>query len=362
MKTGILRAFAAGTIFVRIFLTGEAFAEEEMRVWTDVNGRKIEARLLDVGINEIRVILKGKEVRIPFVKLSEADRKYAEEWKANGGEPGGSGDAEEPGDSEEAEKGGDTAKPGAGSASFGDKPLVTGGKVNVYEFDYDEETRSALVKNFKAEDTGYRIGVAAPVGFDPAKPQKVFIVMSPGNNAGQMTAGNIRSLGQFAQRGVDEGWVCIAYNSNLGLPTTHYAGYEQAVKKLLEIWPGMQGWTIATGGISGGAKGACINVNLLTARGLPVTGLFLQGCNSAENLSSTRDKFKVSKGDLRGVRCFVSTGKTDPLVSAGQVEGVIGTVKGEGIKTIRDERYDGGHDLNLDHLAMALEWFLASDP
>ena len=57
MKTGILRAFAAGTIFVRIFLTGEAFAEEEMRVWTDVNGRKIEARLLDVGINEIRVIL-----------------------------------------------------------------------------------------------------------------------------------------------------------------------------------------------------------------------------------------------------------------------------------------------------------------
>lgn len=66
-----------------IFLLSLALANAaEVRTWTDVQDRKIEASL--VRVNGESVILKlkdGREVPYPLSKLSEADRKVAEEFR-----------------------------------------------------------------------------------------------------------------------------------------------------------------------------------------------------------------------------------------------------------------------------------------
>lgn len=53
-----------------------------MRVWTDVQDRKIEARLVRVDAESVVLKLKdGREVPYPLAKLSPADGKYAAEAK-----------------------------------------------------------------------------------------------------------------------------------------------------------------------------------------------------------------------------------------------------------------------------------------
>ncbi len=56
---------------------------DDLRTWTDVQARQVEATLL--RINDQAVILKlkdGREIPYPLTKLSEADRKYVEENRA----------------------------------------------------------------------------------------------------------------------------------------------------------------------------------------------------------------------------------------------------------------------------------------
>jgi hypothetical protein len=53
-------------------------AAEEFRVWTDVRGKTVEARLVRVE-NQIVVLEKrdGQEINIPIERLSEPDRIVA---------------------------------------------------------------------------------------------------------------------------------------------------------------------------------------------------------------------------------------------------------------------------------------------
>lgn len=322
---------------------GLSGAEQEIREWTDVKGRKIEAKLLEIGDDKIKVSQKGKSVDIPLNLLSAADREYLDELKKSGfTKDTGGGD-------------GTQVAPASG-LTFAGKELIAGGTVNTYDFEYGEEFLAKLVKLHNADDTGYKIGVAVPANFDPSKPQKVFVVMSPGNNDAQKTAGNLRMLGLFAERCTAEGWLCVSYDSNLGLATKHYNAYLQAIGKLKEVWPEFKNWTIATGGISGGAMGSQTNTILLTESGIEVKGLFLQGCGGNANLALARDTYKVGTSKLRDIRCFISTGKTDSLVNAARVEELKAGIEREGIKKIKVEWYDGGHDLNFDQFAMALAW------
>lgn len=351
------RWLSHGLLFA-IFL-GAAARAEDTRSWTDVDGRVIQAKMLRLDFDKVRVLFNGKEVSIPLSRLSAADRKYAEEWVPGDGTSGDTSGGT-PDDSPEPAAGGGAKA--AGSSSFDGKELVTGGKINLYEYDYTEEYVANVKKKFKAEDTGYRIAVAVPSGFDPARPQKVFIAMAPGNNAGQVAAGNTAALRGFAGKGVEAGWVCVAYDSNLGLANVHNGAYVLAIEKLREVWPGFAGWTIATGGSSGGAKGSLSNACLLTSKEIPVRGVFLAGCNSAANMTWGCDTYKVRKADVREMRVFISTGKKDNLVSRGQVESVIATLREEGVRTIRDESFEGGHEMNREHFVQALEWFAQDTP
>jgi hypothetical protein len=337
-------------------------AEEEPRTWTDNKGNKIEAALLAADNEKISVRLNGKIVDIPLWRLSKEDQNYAMEWQEG---------VHSDDDEDEDQEGEDTAgglnqlgdKPvvAAGTSTFDGKELITGGKVNLFEYEYDAESLEMLKKKFKAEDTGYRIAIAVPADFDPSKPQKVIVVMGATNNAKQAADGNTATVGFYAGWAVSKGWVCIGYDSNIGLAAIHDGANIRAVNKLKAAWPGITGWTIATGGNSGGAKGALREICLLKSMGLPARGVFMGGCNFAGNLTAGRDIYKLSKGDIRDIR-FYSSYYEGPADADAIIGGVIGTIKGEGGVIIRDVRFKDSFEERKNQFQAALAWFEQATP
>lgn len=211
------------------------------RTWTDNTGRKIKADIVSADTDSVTVLLRDKEVKIPLSKLSEADQKYCEEWLKK------QDDAEE----DEPE-----VKPAAnGEIEFDGKPLIAGGKVNVYNYEYSPNALKAAKKYLKAGETGFRIGIAVPKGFDPNKPQRVFIANTAQNNAKQTEQGNTAMAKFFSKQCVEKGWVCIAFDSNLGRPT-HNQDLISAMDKFSQLWPQFKQWKFVSGGFSGGGKAA----------------------------------------------------------------------------------------------------------
>lgn len=335
---------------------------QKPRIWTDVDGRKIEATMLGLKNDSVRVLLKGKEIQIPMNRLSEEDRHYAQDWKPGDEEPEEDVEDEEPeadAPKDPDKKPADVRLP-AGKATFDGKELITGGKSNFYEYDYSEEYIKDIKKKFKAEDTGYRIAISVPADFDPSKPQKVFVACGAANNAKQAADGNIGAQRFYAGWAVSRGWVCIGYGSNIGLAATHDGGYLQSIDKLKEVWPGFAGWTIVTGGNSGGAKGALRDACTLKHKGVPVRGVFVAGCNDAGNLAWGRDAYKLSKGDIKEMRFYLSSSRTG--YGQATIDGMIASIKGEGGSVIRSELFDDNFDNRKAQLHIALDWFAQAAP
>jgi hypothetical protein len=341
---GIFNRFLFATALFAL-LSGGAMAQSE-RTWTDVDGRTMQATIVSVGEDRVRVLFKGRETSIPLERLSAADREYVEKWEEENGDEAPAGETKP--------AGGQTTS----GATFDGKALTPGGRAQVFEFEYTAEFKEELKKKYKgkAEDTGYRISIAVPEGFDPTKPQKVLIPLAGQNNEGQTKAGNIAAMGAFAGKALAEGWVCIAYDSNLGSATVHTGAYHGAIDKILLQWPQAKTWSFAVAGSSGGGKAALGHAPLLASRDLPVRGIYLAGVNSATNLTERRDAHRVAKGAFRETRCFISTGKKDGLVSKAHVESVVATLRAEGVRDIREEWFEGGHEVFGEHIPEGLRW------
>ncbi|MEN9535001.1 MAG: hypothetical protein RLZ22_1025 [Verrucomicrobiota bacterium] len=59
-------------------------ANAEVRVWTDEQGRKIEARMIGLEADQVLLELKdGRKVPYPLAKLSQQDADYARDFKAS---------------------------------------------------------------------------------------------------------------------------------------------------------------------------------------------------------------------------------------------------------------------------------------
>jgi hypothetical protein len=322
------------------------------RIWTDNLGRKIEAEIVRADADSVTVLSKGREVRIPREKLSEADQKYCDEWLENP-ETAGAGDPEEEEDVAE----GDEAKPAAakGILDFDGKPLETGGKVNVYNYDYAPQMLEDAKKSLKEGETGYRIGIAVPAGFDPSKPQRVFIANTAQNNAQQTAQGNTAMAGFFAKQCVEEGWVCFAYDSNLGRPT-HDGDLVSAVAKMNEVWPGFSGWTFVSGGFSGGGKAAFWPAAYLLKNGYKVTGLFLANTNQ-DFSGEAREHYKIKKSDYANVSVFWGSGKWDEIATKATGDMMRKSLEANGMKEVRVEFHEGKHSLHHPQFIDALRWF-----
>lgn len=331
-------------------------ASVSARKWTDTLGRTIEAEIVRADADSVTVLTGGREVKIPRSKLSEEDQEYCDEWLKNDGkvvEEKNEKDAE-PGDD-----GGEAAPPKGGAAAgemeFDGKPLITGGKVNIFNYEYAPEALEAAKKFLKAGETGFRIGIAVPAGFDPSKPQRVFVANTAENNAQQTAQGNTAMAGFFAKQCVEEGWLCIAFDSNLGRPT-HNQDLLSGIAKMNEIWPQFSQWKFVCGGFSGGGKAAFWPAAYLLKEKYQMIGLFL--ANTNEDFSETaRTQYKLKKSDYGNVSVFWGTGKWDEVATKATGEMMRKSLEGNGMKEVRVEFHDGKHSLHHPQFIEALKWF-----
>lgn len=319
----------------------------QARTWTDVQGRTIEAEIVSADDTNVTVDRGGKEVRLALARLSEADQAFVSEWLEGGGKAVAV---------KKQDSGAEPAPaPIGGTPQFDGKPLVPGGTMNVYEYPYSAETQEKVTKKFKAADTGYKLAIAVPADFDPSKPQRVFIPSCAVNNDDQARAGNFGAFNMYAPTCIANGWVCIAYDSSIGR-SSHNTDLYMAYDKLKSVWPGITGWSFAVGGFSGGAKGCFDPCGFLLKADCKVSGAFLAGCNEDWSAKS-KDRYKAPSSGYRKIKVFTSTGKSDNLVSAAHQKMVQDSLKGNGLRSQRNETFDGGHQFHAPHFDAALKWF-----
>lgn len=322
------------------------------RTWTDNLGRKIEAEIVRADADSVTVLTGGREVKIPRSKLSEEDQQYCDEWLKN---PGGADDDEADADDDGGDAKPSQPKAGSGQAEFDGKPLVTGGKVNVFSYEYGPEALKEAGKNLKDGETGFRIGIAVPADFDPKKPQRVFVANTAQNNAQQTAQGNTAMAGFFAKQCVQEGWVCFAFDSNLGRPM-HDQDLVSALAKMNEVWPQFSQWKFVSGGFSGGGKAAFWPAAYLLKNGYQVTGLFLANTNQ-DFSGDARKHYKLKKGDYGNVSVFWGTGRWDEVATKATGDMMRKSLEGNGMKQVRVEFHEGKHSLYHPQFIDALKWF-----
>ena len=305
------------------------------RSWTNESGQIIEAELVAVRGDAAVLERNGKEFVFPIDKLSAGDREFIKEWKAN--------------------------PPAATPAklTFAGQTLETGRKVNVFEFDYSPAVLKTLKTKYKSDETKFRISIVTPANFDPAKPQRVFMPSSAANNPDEAKAGNAKVIGNYAQACLDNGWLCLTTDSDLGM-TANFVALENAIEKLDKEWPGFRKWSFATGGFSGGGKGCYYIAAHLIKTDHKVIGTFM-GASNEDWSAKCRDYMKAPVSGYRSVNAFLSVGKNDTLATptvCGQIEK---SLHANGIASTRLELFDGGHVLHKPHIDLALKWFAEND-
>jgi hypothetical protein len=329
-------------LFVSILLHGIAWS----RTWTDASGKTIDAELVSADEKSVTVNKAGKPFTIPLEKLSQGDRTFVSEWLKD-----------QEGKKPTTAAGGNSAT--AGADQFDGKPLLKGGKVNLYEYSYDAETLERVQKKHKGKDTGYRIAIAVPADFDPAKPQKVFIANTAINNDAEALRGNTSVMGTYAKHCIDAGWVCLAYDSNVGR-SNHNTDIYSSFALLAKVWPKSKEWCYAVGGFSGGSKACFDPCGYLIKSEYNVAGALLMGCNH-DRSGEGKTRYKASASGYKKLKVYLSTGDTDALVTADSLKSVISSLKSNGIRNIKSESYTGGHTLHKPHITEALKWFESPD-
>jgi hypothetical protein len=236
-----------------------------------------------------------------------------------------------------------------------EQELVADGGLYEFAFDYDQ-TKLAQVMRGDTKETGYKFSIALPPDFDPNKPQRVFVVTAAGNNAGETQGGDCGVIGAYAWACTENGWICLATDSNLGNGGREDLSLLTTLRVLQGLWPGIKGWEFAVGGFSGGGKGCFGPCAILLKDGYKVTAAFLTGVN--EDYSQVyRKRYKAPASGYRGIQVFMSMGKEDQTATLEHGQNVMKSLKSNGFRPVRMETFDGGHEIYTPHLEEALKWF-----
>ncbi len=309
------------------------------RTWTNDKGQKIEADVVSATDTHVTLLMGDKNFEVALTTLSEDDQAYVADWLKQKKEK-----------AVEAQ-----AAVASGKLTFDGQELATGGKLNKYEFEYDAERLERVQKKHKSDDTGYRIAIAVPDGFDPSKPQKVFIPSTAVNNAKQGLAGNFSVVGFYAKNCVNNGWVCLTFDTNLGRKN-HDEDLLACFEKLNEVWPGIRDWEFAVGGFSGGGKACWWPCAYLIKNDYKVIGAMLSGVN--EDMSQNgRKEYGASKAGYKDIKILLSNGKWDEVAQVAKQEDLEKSLNRNGMRNIRKEMHDGKHNLDYGQIDIALKWF-----
>lgn len=334
-----------------------------VRQWTDIQGRKIEAKLVRVEGETAIVKMGEKEVPLVIMRLSPTDQTYLNEWKK------------------------DNPAPVSGKIAAADfvvcgTGIKADGKVTTIETRLPKTTRANILKsierfpilNDKVTDT-LVIGIALPIGFDPKRPQRVVWVGI--NNlavSDEMDLRHVVAMNNFLKEATDSGWVVIAVDTKLPIPMGPGSGGEKAMRAnqaainmdVIEIfskaWTGFNSWKFVCCGRDGGADTAQYLSGSMMRSKISLLGILVFG--------SARDCFedvvkatRCKNDDYRKLKVYVSR-PHEPLVIGVNRQG--GPMEDAAIEArwksrhdnIRVEFWGDGNSINTDGYKRALAWVI----
>ncbi len=200
-----------------------------------------------------------------------------------------------------------------------------------------------------------RVGIGVPAGFDLSRPWPILVVFTTSDG----DFSHVNRLNAFVRTANTRGWVVLAADGPAKPPriTTEWcwAMLSTGLDVLEKEWPGVKQWPMACGGNSGGAKMSALMAGLMASEGLPVVGVFLGGCN--EDLLSVGMKEFRPPAAFKKSAIFLSSGAEDRTATPASVARVAASMKASGFRNVRLETFAGGHLMNDDHVAQALDWF-----
>ncbi|HEY0549137.1 MAG TPA: hypothetical protein VGF13_06010 [Verrucomicrobiae bacterium] len=202
--------------------------------------------------------------------------------------------------------------------------------------------------------TSLKAVIALPVGFDPRKPWPILLVTSPSGGSA------VQSWTGYTNVALHEGWIVTAVDGPKStVKQDTYLFSRAMISALMEhlrrTWPQSKTWPIVCGGFSGGAKRAAMTAADLAAARDNVIGIFMSGCNT----DRATDGFYVSKPSLAffDVPVFLSNGVGDPIANPQHGAIVKQSMEQNGFRKVRLEAHPGQHQLDTNHLRLALQWF-----
>jgi predicted esterase len=208
--------------------------------------------------------------------------------------------------------------------------------------------------------TALKAVLALPEGFDPKKPSPILLVTaSSGSSAVQMWPA-------YTNVALREGWIVVAVDGPKVSEGTDKSNFSRAMisalfEHLRRSWPQSKTWPVACAGFSGGGKRAAMTAaDLMVARD-NVIGVFMGGCNKERTTNTDRasDGYHVSKPGVAflDLPFFLSNGLNDPIAGPQRALEVKQLMEQTGFRKIRLEIYPGQHQLDTNHLRLALQWF-----
>jgi len=228
---------------------------------------------------------------------------------------------------------------------------------------------SADLRNFASPTdrpvafTEAKCAVAVPGNFSPDRAWPVLLVSAtsdPGYNSSRQL------LRQFAAPALKAGWIVVAADPPSPVAAVEdtdplrYALLAGALTRLHEAWPGLAGWPRAFGGFSGGAKRSGTLAAFSLLLGHPPIGIFQAGCNQA-TLRFALSIPQLPHAPFLATPVFLSSGRRDPIATTAMMQEVADDLTGAGFRTLKLERFNGGHEVDPAQVEAALRWFCAEN-
>ena len=196
--------------------------------------------------------------------------------------------------------------------------------------------------------------IAFPEGFDPKKPWPILLVTAPAG------ASAVQAWPAYTNVALREGWIVTAVDGPKATAKQDTYLFSRAmISALMEYlrrsWPQSKGWPIACGGFSGGAKRAVMTSADLVAARDNVIGVFMGGCN--EDRATVGYQISKPGPAFLEMPMFLSNGLNDPIANPQHGATVKQSMEQNGFRKIRLEAHPGQHQLDTNHLRLALQWF-----
>lgn len=202
--------------------------------------------------------------------------------------------------------------------------------------------------------TSLKAIVALPEGFDPRKSWPVLLITAPSGSSA------VQSLRGYTNVALAQGWVVVAVDGpkvsvEKDNSSFAWAMISALLEQLRRSWPESKRWPFACAGFSGGAKRAAMTGANMMHQGDNLIGVFMGGCN--EDRATTGYNISRPGAAYLDVPMFLSNGSSDPIAGPQHGATVKQSMEQTGFRKIRFETFKGQHQLDTNHVRMALEWF-----